>query len=195
MARPEHTTNSYEPIGSFRGGATTLLRSDDTCEKNITLVDRRDAPLPYAQEVVGSSLRSRGVSMDEDLSKELAGIRYSVLGMSDLFIDFAGEKPEGHRIHRSLAGLQAGSLVTLERNSTGQIFACDRENVHVARLSKSAADGWINRACRRSTKCVSCVWCRESQMTRSRNTRTASCLLGGNCRSSKCVTVDKTSVS
>ena len=110
--------------------------------KTLTLVDRRDAPLPYAQEILGPSLRHRRVSVDKDLSNELADIRYSVLGMPDMYIDLAGEKPSGHRIHRSLAGLQAGSLVTLERNPTGQILVCDHENVHVARLSKSAADRW-----------------------------------------------------
>ena len=111
-------------------------------KKTLTLVDRRDDPLPYRREIMGPSLSRRRVSADKSLSDELADIRYTVLGMRDLFIDFAGEKPARHRIHRSLARLQTDSLVTIVRNSAGQIFVCDREDVQVARLSKSAADGW-----------------------------------------------------
>jgi len=133
--RPKQPTASEEERRLY---FVAMTRAKNT----LTLVDRRDDPLPHAQEIVGPSLRRRRVSVEKSLSDELADIRYTVLGMPDLFIDFAGEKPARHRIHRSLARLHTGSLVTLECNSAGQTYVCDREDVQVARLSKSAVDGW-----------------------------------------------------
>ena len=57
--------------------------------------------------------------------------------MKDLYIDFAGGKPEGHRIHRSLTRLQAGDPVRLERDETGHVLVLDRDGTPVARLSKA----------------------------------------------------------
>ena len=65
-----------------------------------------------------------------------------MLGKKDLYIDFAGTKPGEHRIHRSLARLQTGDTVTLERDKTGQVLVLDRERVQVACRSKSTACGW-----------------------------------------------------
>ena len=110
--------------------------------KTLALIDRRDDPLPYARELKAKNLRRRKVGVADTQSGEFADVRYTVLGMRDLFIDFAGWKPEGHRAHRSLARMQAGEPVTLEREQPGQVVVLDREGVQVGCLSKSTAENW-----------------------------------------------------
>ena len=110
--------------------------------KTLALIDRRDDPLPYARELKAKNLRRRKVGVADTQSGEFADVRYTVLGMRDLFIDFAGWKPEGHRAHRSLARMQAGEPVTLEREQPGQVVVLDREGVQVGCLSKSTAEIW-----------------------------------------------------
>ena len=107
--------------------------------KTLTLLNRRDAPLPYARELEGWSLRRRKLGVAEGESEDVADRSYSVLGMKDLYIDFAGGMPADHRIHRSLDGLQAGDPVTLERDEAGHVVVRDREGISVARLSKAGA--------------------------------------------------------
>ena len=107
--------------------------------KTLTLINRRDDPLPYARELEGWSLRRRKLGVAEGESEEDAESSYSVFGMKDLYIDFAGGKPSDHRIHRSLDGLQAGDPVTLEPDEVGHVFVRDRAGTSVARLSKTGA--------------------------------------------------------
>ena len=113
--------------------------------KTLTLIDRQDDPLPYAREFEGRNLHCRKVGVTKSEPEQLTNTRYTMLGKKDIYIDFAGKKPEGHRIHRSLARLQAGDTVTLERGEAGQVLVLDREHVQVARLSKSTADNWPQR--------------------------------------------------
>ena len=107
--------------------------------KTLTLIDRRDAPLPYARELEEWSLRRRKIGVAEGESEDVADRGYSVFGMKDLYIDFAGGMPAYHRIHRSLGSLQAGDLVTLERDEAGRVFVRDCEGTSVARLSNAGA--------------------------------------------------------
>ena len=113
--------------------------------KTLTLIGREDDPLPYAREFRGRNMRRRKVGVAKGEPERLADTRYTMLGMKGLYIDFAGKKPEEHRIHSSLARLQTGDPVTLERDKAGQVLVLDRERVQVARLSKSAAGGWPQR--------------------------------------------------
>ena len=108
--------------------------------KTLTLLDRRDASLPYARELEGWSLRRRNLGVADGESDECADTGYSILGMRDLYIDFAGGKPEGHRIHRSLARLQAGDPVRLEHGDSGHVHVLDRDGTPVARLSKAGVE-------------------------------------------------------
>ena len=62
--------------------------------------------------------------------------------MTDLFIDFAGQRNECHRIHCSLSRLQAGDKVNLERGYTGRVWVLGQQHAPVARLSEAAARRW-----------------------------------------------------
>ena len=110
--------------------------------ETLTLIDRRDDPLPYAREVAKPHVRGRRVGVVRDAPGQSADIGYTMLGMRDLYLDFAGRKPKDHRIHRSLKRLQTGDLVELKRTSDGRVLVLDSGLTAVARLSNSAADGW-----------------------------------------------------
>ena len=107
--------------------------------KTLTLLNRQDAPLPYARELEAWSLRLRKLGVAESEFGEHADIGYSVFGMKDLYLDYSGRMPAEHQIHRALDGLQAGDQVTLERDESGHVFVKDREGILVARLSKVGA--------------------------------------------------------
>jgi len=105
--------------------------------KTLTLINRRDDPIPYARELEGWSLRRRKIGVAEGESEDDTESSYSVFGMEDLYIDFAGGMPADHRIHRSLEGLQAGDQVTLKPDKAGHVSVRDHEGTSVARLSKA----------------------------------------------------------
>ena len=108
--------------------------------KTLTLVSRREDPVAYLREIGGARVRRRRVTVAE--AAEGAPVtRYTTLGKRDLFIDFAGRKPDGHRVHGVLAMLQAGDEVRLEGDGRG-VAVCDRRGVEIGRLSQSAASDW-----------------------------------------------------
>ena len=80
--------------------------------------------------------------MVRNAPRQSADIGYTMLGMRDLYLDFAGRKPKDHRIHRSLKRLQTGDVVDLRSAGNGQVLILDSGRTAVARLSNSAADGW-----------------------------------------------------
>lgn len=110
--------------------------------KTLTLIDRQDDPLPYVREVTGAHVHLRRVDVVRDAPRQSANIAYTMLGMRDLYLDFAGRKPSDHRIHRSLKRLQTGDAVQLQSSSDGRVLVLDSGRTAVVRLSNSAADCW-----------------------------------------------------
>ena len=69
---------------------------------------------------------------------------YHLLGMDDLFIDFAGMKPEQHPARHALESLWSGHTVRIApRNS--QLELIDDHGRAIARLSKKAQAHWQGR--------------------------------------------------
>ena len=108
-----------------------------------TLLNRRDDPIPYLDDLRRPGLVRRRVAVAPDgLAGNAADISYTVLGMGDIFLDFAGRKHEKHPIHRSLARLRAHDTLRLDRNRDGRVQVLDAHGVEVARLSSTAAERW-----------------------------------------------------
>lgn len=104
----------------------------------LALIDSRNSPNPYFAEI-RESILNRRAAVAHDRPAGPIDLRYEVLGMRDLNIGFAGHKPAGHRIHRSLRRLQSGDLVNLRRLSNGRVKVHDGQGVEVARLSRAGA--------------------------------------------------------
>lgn len=69
---------------------------------------------------------------------------YHLLGMEDLFLDFAGIKRERHPRRLALQRLRAGNLLTMQKRGK-QVELVNDQGVPVARLSKKAQDIWIHQ--------------------------------------------------
>jgi ATP-dependent DNA helicase RecQ len=69
---------------------------------------------------------------------------YALLGIKDLFIDFAGLKSEQSPERRALDRLRTGDRLRL-RAAGKQVLLLSSEGIKVGRLSKAAADRWRDR--------------------------------------------------
>ena len=72
-----------------------------------------------------------------------AQLRYTMLGLKDIDLGFAGRKTPGHPIHAALAALTPGSRLTARMQGDRLLlFSKDRP---VAALSRAASAGWCDR--------------------------------------------------
>ena len=69
---------------------------------------------------------------------------YGMLGMRELYLDYAGRRSEADPIHRRLAALTPGSPLTAEARGD-HVFLLDAARRPVARLSKAAKAIWSDR--------------------------------------------------
>jgi len=75
--------------------------------------------------------------------EKLPQVRYEILGMKELYIDFGAGKPSSHSMHKELSRLQPGDTLQLEeRNKQLELTS---KGITVARLSKDAAKRWKTR--------------------------------------------------
>ena len=70
--------------------------------------------------------------------------QYVMLGMKDLFIDFAGIKKESHPSRKAVEKLRTGALLQPVLHNK-QIALLDKDTLPVARLSQSAREEWRER--------------------------------------------------
>lgn len=70
--------------------------------------------------------------------------RYELLGLRELFIDFAGQHAPHEPLHARLAALTVGSVLSL-RAEDERMLLCDSAGVAVARLARTAAEVWRSR--------------------------------------------------
>ncbi|MBN1548780.1 MAG: RecQ family ATP-dependent DNA helicase [Syntrophaceae bacterium] len=67
--------------------------------------------------------------------------RYDIIGMKDVYLDFAGRMPETTPVHQHLKRLNVGDSVQF-KNSGEKLEICNSAGYPVAVLSKSARDKW-----------------------------------------------------
>ncbi len=107
--------------------------------ETLHLFNPADMPNPHATTIAGDFLIARNVA--PSARKSAITRKYTLLGLGDLFLDFAGIKPVNHQVRRALQKLQAGDRLTLAvRND--QLELVNYEGLAVARLSKSAREQW-----------------------------------------------------
>ncbi len=113
-------------------------------KETLCLFARADMPNPHTGLISGDFLLKRTPLFDAPPDDQVLRRRYDILGMGDLFLDFAGRKEKGDPLHEHLAALSSGdSLISVKR---GEVIELQTEKgITVARLSKNAAISWRGR--------------------------------------------------
>jgi ATP-dependent DNA helicase RecQ len=113
-------------------------------KETLCLFQRADTANPHTCLMDGEFLVRREPCLATCPDASVLRRRYDILGMEDLFLDFAGRKPPHDRIHRHLGEIRSGSsLHAVLKGET--IVACDSHGEPVARLSHKAAEHWRKR--------------------------------------------------
>ena len=107
----------------------------------LTIINRRDDPTPYVGDLQGPGVTRRLRSFATADPTDRRRITYTMLGVGDIYLSYAGNKPSGHPIHQALAEAGTNTKVTLEPGSS-VVQVLDLRGRELARLSKAAASRW-----------------------------------------------------
>jgi len=111
-------------------------------ERELALFDRRDLPHGLMQDIHLPCLQRQRIPATNEAAPSIQ-IHHS-LGLSDIYLDYAGRKPPSHPIHQALNLLNEGDPLTLER-SGDYLLLFDQHHHPVASLSQSARAQWRPR--------------------------------------------------
>jgi ATP-dependent DNA helicase RecQ len=100
-----------------------------------------ERPNPFLRELKGECFLSRKGAAPYSQPKESEFKQYEVLGLNDVFMDYAGWFSQGHSVHTHLSQIQAGEKVFLTAEKPA-IKICDRVGFCVGKLSNSASNRW-----------------------------------------------------
>ena len=110
--------------------------------ETLQLFSIDNAANPHVSELRGDYQLERRLS--PSVARSYAGKHYTLLGMEDVFIDFAGVRTENNPSRTALAQLNVGDKVTFAvRNE--QIYLVVNGSLSVSRLSKAAMAEWAPR--------------------------------------------------
>jgi ATP-dependent DNA helicase RecQ len=112
-------------------------------EETLHLMKISNRPNPFLKEIRGAFVITKkynGAGVDNTFRSK----RYELIGLGDVYLDFAGCFPRGHRIHHRLACLEAGKNVLFHRNGA-EIEIHDMDGCCVGKLSKDGAHKWSGR--------------------------------------------------
>lgn len=94
---------------------------------------------PYLEALSGECVVQRKLHPVCDINKPVT--RHALLGMGDLYLDFAGARKENHPARLALARLKVGDLLQLALLNDN-LELLNNDGVAVARLSRAAREGW-----------------------------------------------------
>jgi ATP-dependent DNA helicase RecQ len=113
-------------------------------QETLCLFDRRDAPNPHTKLLDGDCLLKRESPVLALPDEALMLRRYEMLGMKDLYLDYAGRKERHDSIHQHLADLAPGDK--LQALATGRsIGLYTTQGSCIALLSESGSALWRDR--------------------------------------------------
>ncbi|MEA2083251.1 MAG: RecQ family ATP-dependent DNA helicase, partial [Thermodesulfobacteriota bacterium] len=112
--------------------------------KTLTLFRRLDCQNPHVNLISSDHTIDQAISVPDKSKIDRSNLNYAVLGMKQLFLDFAGRQPEASKMHKALKRLNAGDMLSI-KESNENIFLITSEGVPVARLSKQARDELQNK--------------------------------------------------
>ena len=110
--------------------------------ETLTLFARDDTPNPFTAALRGPFFLRVRPGLQHG-GRPVEQVRYHLLGLEDLYLDFAARHPSGHPVHRRLQALTAGDRLTLQVRKE-KVVLCDGR-LAVAALSRRAAEQWRSR--------------------------------------------------
>jgi ATP-dependent DNA helicase RecQ len=131
----------------------------------LAVFNRMDGRNLLAGELTGPCFTSRREGAS---SESLCGHDYALLGLDDVFLDFAGRCAETDPVHKALAALHPGDSLTL-RLIRDRPLLVSPQGVTVAQFSAGGAERWRDRLSEIEQVRVVCVIgrkrsdCREAE--------------------------------
>jgi ATP-dependent DNA helicase RecQ len=113
-------------------------------KETLCLFERADAPNPHTGLIEGDFLLKRNLLEILPPDELVLRRRFDMLGMEDLFLDYAGRKHQEDPVHKHLAALNAGDLLRAMSNGD-YIELHDERGICVAQLSQVARKTWRKR--------------------------------------------------
>ncbi|OHA62741.1 MAG: hypothetical protein A2117_01340 [Candidatus Wildermuthbacteria bacterium GWA2_46_15] len=109
-------------------------------QNSLAIFDRQDTKNIFSPELKGECFiyRAETSAIDGDTPRR----DYSLLGLGDLFIDYAGRLEPGGPFHGALANLKTGDKLTAIQ-SGDKVGLIDSNKVQVALLSKLVSAQWM----------------------------------------------------
>ena len=112
-------------------------------EETLHIMKIPNRPNPFLKEIRGDFVVSKTYN-GAAIENELQNKRYELIGLNEVYIDFAGCFHKGQRIHNLLACLEAGDSVAFHPNDKA-IEIHNNDGCCVAKLSKEGTNKWSNR--------------------------------------------------
>jgi len=118
----------------------------------LTIINRLGDPTPYIRDLLldDGVIQRRWSFATEDRARNR--ITYTVHGLEDIYLSYAGNKRSEHPIHQALTKAGTDTTVTLKPIGTTGIRVCDPNGRELARLSKAAARKWLAQENRTNDK-------------------------------------------
>ena len=112
--------------------------------QTLALMRRRRQPNPLLTGLVGEHILRRSRKSVRPADHACRVTAYDILGLEDVFMDYAGTFAPGHPVHAHLAALATGDPVRLAADANG-VAIVDGHDHCVGRLAANAARIWADR--------------------------------------------------
>jgi ATP-dependent DNA helicase RecQ len=109
-------------------------------EETLCLMKVARNPNPFLKEIRGAFAIPRTCREHLDVKGEIHR-SYDLLGLDEIYLDYAGRFPQSHPIHHRLEALQTGQRVSLQRNPS-DLEIHDGEGGCLAKLSNKGSAKW-----------------------------------------------------
>jgi ATP-dependent DNA helicase RecQ len=113
-------------------------------KENLVLMKSPKTPNPFIKELKGESILPRKYHPSSENYVNSDFYQYEILGLNDIYMDYAGGFPARHAIHKHIAELETGGEVSLV-NQDRWVGVLNRKNYCIARLAGNAAERWRGR--------------------------------------------------
>ena len=113
-------------------------------KESLVLMNVAKKPNPFLKELKGQSVLPRKSQAPLEAYDCKSYYQYEILGLEDIFMDYAGGFNSNHLIHKQLSKIEPGDeLCFVDTTRYVEVHDCD--NCCVCRLAKKNTDQWRRR--------------------------------------------------